>query len=47
MKNNKLFEKLKYNEDTLKAIEEAKKVSKDFNVKTFKNIKQLMEDLEN
>lgn len=37
----------RYSKETLEAIEEAKRISKDSNVKTFNSIKELMEDLEN
>ncbi len=41
------IKKPKYNQETLNAIEEAKRISKDHNAKTFKTIQELMEDLEN
>lgn len=41
------IKKPKYNKETLEAIEEAKKISKDSTTKTFSSIQELMEDLEN
>ena len=36
----------RYNKETLEAIEEAKKISKNSNAKTYTTVKELMEDLD-